>query len=46
MWLSPVSNSLLGTTVKTPDKFPVRLVTDEKITWLNDAESCLYGTGS
>jgi len=38
MWLSLGRNSLLGTTVKAPDRLPAQLVADEKITWLNGAE--------
>jgi hypothetical protein len=46
--------SLLGTTIKAPEKLPLDLVADEKVTWLDGeevyvtttvAEGCLLGVG-
>jgi len=46
MWLSLGRNSLLGTSVKAPDKLPAQLVADEKVTWLNGAEVLVATTVS
>ncbi|MFN0120435.1 MAG: hypothetical protein ACKV2V_08035 [Blastocatellia bacterium] len=43
MWLSLGRPSLVGTTVKDPEKIPANLVADEKITW-QDGEEVLITT--
>jgi hypothetical protein len=43
-WLAFGRPSLVGSTVKAPERMPEHLVADEKITWLDGAEVCVPTT--